>query len=318
MSDILTELLGSVRAVDFPPEHVDRYVRRRLKSEGSKHDAKVGKRRSRRSSGVLRRAFRYAVERGVLRFAPHIETPGVNPEGTKEIPVADYFTKTLPKMTAADARNFVEWMLLTVRRPKGDRRAALGARPSTLQGLVFARGLGLVAAGIALGLPGAIALSRGLAATVSGVPPVEPWTLAAAAGLLAVVGLGACAGPAVRVARARITAALRAESGEPDDLLEACRERRSRQYVAGPSFQSPLATPPVTLISSRGLTPAQSLELIGAVGVAAQGAPVVGGWKEEYRLAGDRSATSRSVVLRTRERLAQGALAASRHARVPR
>lgn len=116
---ILKALLGSVRAVDFRPEHVDDYRERRLRGEGSRYGAKVGEKTIQNELGVLTKAFRYAVERRVLRFAPFIETHGVNPERKKEIPARDYFTKILPKMSDGDARDFVEWMVLTARRPKG-------------------------------------------------------------------------------------------------------------------------------------------------------------------------------------------------------
>lgn len=118
-TEILRALLGQVRAVDFRPEHADDYRERRLRGEGSRYKAKVGEKTIQNELGVLTKAFRYAVERGVLRFVPFIETHGVNPERKKEIPVADYYAKILPKMTDGAARDFVEWMLLTARRPKG-------------------------------------------------------------------------------------------------------------------------------------------------------------------------------------------------------
>jgi integrase len=118
-SDLLRALLGEIRAVDFRPEHADRYRERRLRGEGSRYGAKVGEKTVQNELAVLRKAFHEAVRRGVLRFAPYIEMPGVSPERKKEIPIGVFFSKVLPKMTDADARDFVEWMLLTARRPKG-------------------------------------------------------------------------------------------------------------------------------------------------------------------------------------------------------
>ena len=89
-------------------------------------------------------------------------------------------------------------------------RAALGARPADLQRLVLGQGMGLVGAGLALGLPGAVLLGKGLSAATFGVPPVDLLTLSAAAGILAAIGLAASIGPALRAARARIAEVLRA------------------------------------------------------------------------------------------------------------
>lgn len=117
-TEILRSLLGHVRAVDFRPGHVDGYRERRLKGEGSRYGAKVGEKTIQNELGVLTSAFRHAVKRGELRFAPFIEKPGVSPERKKEIGVREY-PAILKAIADDDARDFVEWMLLTARRPKG-------------------------------------------------------------------------------------------------------------------------------------------------------------------------------------------------------
>jgi putative ABC transport system permease protein len=68
-------------------------------------------------------------------------------------------------------------------------RVALGARGSRIVGDVFASGMFLVAAGIALGLAGALALGRSVRGLLFGIAPSDPVTLAVAV----VVLVGACA-----------------------------------------------------------------------------------------------------------------------------
>ena len=90
-------------------------------------------------------------------------------------------------------------------------RMALGADRDSVRGLVLGQGARLVAAGLALGLAGAIGLSRLLASLLYGVHPNDPMTL-----VLVAVGLGAVALvaswlPARRAARVDPLVALRAE-----------------------------------------------------------------------------------------------------------
>ncbi len=66
------------------------------------------------------RAFRYAVERGVLRFAPFIEKPRVDNVREQEIPL-EKFPEILAALPCPDTRDFCEWLLLTATRPKGAR-----------------------------------------------------------------------------------------------------------------------------------------------------------------------------------------------------
>ena len=91
-------------------------------------------------------------------------------------------------------------------------RMALGARPSSVLGLVLRRSLVLVAAGLVIGLGGAVALSllvpAELLATVS---PRDPATFAATALLLAAVALVATYVPARRATKIDPLLALRAE-----------------------------------------------------------------------------------------------------------
>ena len=88
---------------------------------------------------------------------------------------------------------------------------ALGASPGNILGGVLGRGARLAAAGIAMGLLGAVALSRFLADLLYGVGATDIRTFIAVATLLAFVALAACYVPARRAARLDPTAALRAE-----------------------------------------------------------------------------------------------------------
>lgn len=119
-TEILKRLLGKVRAVEFRPEHVDAYKARRAEGQGSKRGAKAGPLGIRRELEILETAFRYAVKRRALAFAPYIEKPGGENVREVEIPLAD-FPRILRAIAGDDVRDFVEWLLLTAMRPKGVR-----------------------------------------------------------------------------------------------------------------------------------------------------------------------------------------------------
>ena len=80
-------------------------------------------------------------------------------------------------------------------------RMALGARQSHTLNLVLREGMGLVAAGIAIGVAGALALTRALSSLLYGVSATDPLTLAAVAILLLFVAIAACYVPARRAMR---------------------------------------------------------------------------------------------------------------------
>lgn len=60
-------------------------------------------------------------------------------------------------------------------------RAALGARPAEIRGMVLGQGLRIAVVGIVIGGAGALALGRVLSALVFEVSPADPWILAGAA-----------------------------------------------------------------------------------------------------------------------------------------
>jgi putative ABC transport system permease protein len=90
-------------------------------------------------------------------------------------------------------------------------RLALGAQTSAVLKLVLWQGLKLGAAGIALGLLGALAVTRLLQSLLFGISPTDPLTFAMSAFLLLSVALIACWLPASRATRIDPMIALRHE-----------------------------------------------------------------------------------------------------------
>jgi putative ABC transport system permease protein len=80
-------------------------------------------------------------------------------------------------------------------------RLAIGASAQHILRLILGEGLALAAAGIALGLAGAAALTRVLRSLLFGVQPTDPLTFAAVPALLLAVALLACWLPARRATR---------------------------------------------------------------------------------------------------------------------
>ena len=90
-------------------------------------------------------------------------------------------------------------------------RMALGAQPQEVLTLVLREGLALAAAGVAIGLAGALGLTRFLASLLYGVKPSDPLTITLAVLTLAVVVLLACYIPARRATKVDPVVALRYE-----------------------------------------------------------------------------------------------------------
>jgi putative ABC transport system permease protein len=90
-------------------------------------------------------------------------------------------------------------------------RVAMGARAGDVLTLVLKRGLGLVAAGVMVGLVGALLITRFLTSLLFEVKPHDPLTLLAMAVLLAGVAVAACYLPARRAAKVDPMVALRYE-----------------------------------------------------------------------------------------------------------
>jgi predicted permease len=90
-------------------------------------------------------------------------------------------------------------------------RMALGAHQSQILGMVLRNGLGLIAAGVGVGLAASAGLTRLISSELWGVSPTDPWTFAAVIAVLAASGFAACLLPAWRAARVDPTRALRYE-----------------------------------------------------------------------------------------------------------
>jgi ABC-type antimicrobial peptide transport system permease subunit len=90
-------------------------------------------------------------------------------------------------------------------------RMALGATSGSVMRIVVVRGLSLTAAGLALGLGLAWALTRTLQNLLFGVAAGDPATFGAVVSLLAVIALAACYIPARRASRLDPIAVLRAD-----------------------------------------------------------------------------------------------------------
>jgi ABC-type antimicrobial peptide transport system permease subunit len=90
-------------------------------------------------------------------------------------------------------------------------RVALGARPADVLGMVLRHAALLVAAGVAAGLLGALALSRTIRSLLFELSATDPATLGGMAVLLAAVALLASYLPARRAMRVDPVIALRAE-----------------------------------------------------------------------------------------------------------
>jgi len=90
-------------------------------------------------------------------------------------------------------------------------RMALGASAGGVRWLVLRQALPLVAVGVALGLPAALALSRLMAGLLYGVSPGDPLTLGLAALLMFAVAAAAAYLPARRASRVDPMLALRSE-----------------------------------------------------------------------------------------------------------
>jgi putative ABC transport system permease protein len=90
-------------------------------------------------------------------------------------------------------------------------RLALGARPGQVLAKVLGQGALVIAAGIALGLGGAVASSRALSALLYDIEPLDPATYIATSLLLAAIAVGAAWFPAQRASRVSPLIALKTE-----------------------------------------------------------------------------------------------------------
>ena len=97
------------------------------------------------------------------------------------------------------------------RTPEIGVRLALGAQQRDIARLILGRGALLIAAGVALGLAGSIAVARSLGTVLYGVNRFEPVLLAAVTLLVVASAFAACWLPARRATKVDPIVALRSE-----------------------------------------------------------------------------------------------------------
>jgi ABC-type antimicrobial peptide transport system permease subunit len=90
-------------------------------------------------------------------------------------------------------------------------RVVMGATRADIVGMILRRGVGLVAGGLLIGIPMALALTRTMRGLLYGITPADPITFVGAAVLLAAAALAACGVPALKAASVRPAVALRSE-----------------------------------------------------------------------------------------------------------
>ncbi len=90
-------------------------------------------------------------------------------------------------------------------------RMALGAQQQNILRMVLDKGLRLVVAGIAIGLPASYVATRFLASQISGVSVTDPWTFGAVVAIILPVGVAACFLPARQATQVDPLIALRYE-----------------------------------------------------------------------------------------------------------
>jgi ABC-type antimicrobial peptide transport system permease subunit len=101
--------------------------------------------------------------------------------------------------------------VFALRRRELGIRLALGATRANLYGLVFRHGLGLTAAGLAIGAAGSAAATRLMKDLLFNTAPTDTASWTAMIATLGAAALVACLLPARRAAAAEATVALRAE-----------------------------------------------------------------------------------------------------------
>ena len=90
-------------------------------------------------------------------------------------------------------------------------RMALGAGRGDVLRMVMTQGLRLAIAGVALGLPAAVAVTRLISSSLFGIGATDPLTFVGVSMLLIVVAMVACSLPAMRATRVDPMIALRYE-----------------------------------------------------------------------------------------------------------
>jgi ABC-type antimicrobial peptide transport system permease subunit len=120
------------------------------------------------------------------------------------------FAATALALAAVGIFGMLSYTVRSRRREIGVRMA-LGARESTVVGMIIRRGMGHAVLGVTLGLLAALAGTRALASMLFDVSATDPFTLAAVTLLLLAVAFVACWLPARRAASINPVEAIRVE-----------------------------------------------------------------------------------------------------------
>jgi ABC-type antimicrobial peptide transport system permease subunit len=102
-------------------------------------------------------------------------------------------------------------LLVGQRRREIGVRIALGATPETVVRGILSEGARVVAAGVAIGLAGALALTRVMSSMLYGISTTDGWTFAGAAAFVGLVAVFATWVPARRASQVDPRTALAAE-----------------------------------------------------------------------------------------------------------
>ena len=101
--------------------------------------------------------------------------------------------------------------LVSQRKQEIGIRMALGSTQRGIFGLVARESLGIIGAGLAVGLLGAVALGQSIRSLLYDVKPMDPTVIASVIAVLTLVGAVACLVPAWRATRVDPAIALRQE-----------------------------------------------------------------------------------------------------------
>ena len=101
--------------------------------------------------------------------------------------------------------------LVTERTHEFGIRLALGAKRTTILGMILRQGLALAVSGAAVGLVGALIVSHWMAGLLYGVSPTDPVTFVGVTLVLSAVAVAASYIPAMRAMRVDPLVALRYE-----------------------------------------------------------------------------------------------------------
>ena len=171
--------------------------------------------RSRESHGALTRTVEHEIDAIGRQYVVGARTvaEGVSSElaADRVVAVLSGFFAVLALLLASMGLYGLTSYAVNQRTREVGIRAALGARPDSLLWTILRETATLVLAGIALGIPGALAASRLIAGLLFGISPSDVPTVAVVSSVLLAVAVSAAYPPARRASRIDPMTALRTE-----------------------------------------------------------------------------------------------------------